>query len=221
MNFLAHFELTIGDESPEFQLGGLLPDMAKRAGFQLTSHKITTEHENRFPDLVRGIRLHWLADKHFHQSILFETGNLLWKNALAEVGFPETQRKFFFYHLLFEMWLDRILIKQDVESPAFMYAQLGRVDLSRIEGFSNQVFGENQSQLLSVFRNFTERKFIAAYADASSFANMASGIFGHITHQQDTKKLINPILSALKVLDGNEDKIYRMWMEFRAGLLKI
>lgn len=219
MNFLAHFELTSDVDSPAFQLGGLLPDFAKRAGFQLTHHKISPDHEFRFPELVRGIRLHWLADKQFHRSELFEAGNLVWRNALNLVEFPWTERKFFLYHLLFEMWLDRLLILQNPQRPERMYQGLELAGKDSFSEFSKQVFDDQNSRLNSVYQDFMERKFISAYEDSTRFAQIASAFFGYITSQKETKLLIEPIQNALIILEPEEAGILAKWTEFKGTLL--
>ena len=69
---------------------------------QISSNRLKEVQGQLYSGLKSGIELHWMADKKFHQSNLFNLGVALWKVHL-EKRFPGVERKFFLFHLLFEM----------------------------------------------------------------------------------------------------------------------
>ena len=221
MNFLAHFDLSHAAASSAFQLGALLPDMLGRAGLKLNQSQVDPEKLSRYPDLWAGMQLHWRADRHFHPSSFFVLGNELWKNALHQNGVLAVHKKFFLYHLIFEMWLDHIILKKNPGLADRMYAGLDVLDLSEINHFAEHVLQDRQSKLLAVVQDFRSRKFILDYADVYQFSGIASGVFGYVTGQKVGKSLMDPILQALESLSSSEDQIYLHWLEFKDQILEM
>ena len=218
MNFLAHFLLCPTGKSADYQLGSLLPDIAKRAGLLLVPQRIGDWHTSEFGEFISGVRLHWTADKAFHNSVLFETGNQLWKKALPDAAMKGVNRKFFLNHLLFEMWLDRLLIQEGPQRPGVMYSRLSEVHVGRLEQFSGKVLNDREGRLVSVFRDFMRRRFIEDYANSQKFAQTAAGIFGHVTRQGGTMALVPAIIEAMKQLGPTEAGVLEMWYQFMSDV---
>ena len=219
MNFLAHYILASDRDSAAFHLGALLPDMARRAGVSLDPSRLFHKDASDFEEMRAGIHLHWHADRHFHNSAFFHEGYLLWKNEL-EPGIGHMNRKFFLYHLLFEMWLDRLLMRSnEVHAPA-MYNSLLRLDERDIAGFSGRFLSDSPGRLQETVSDFKERKFILQYAENERFAAIASGVFAHATGQQPDQELKSLLMEVLPGFDQEHAlPVEAEWQKFQKELL--
>ncbi len=217
MNFLAHFLLAKSSREDDFLIGSLLPDIARRAGFQLTASKLKDVDGRIYSELISGMELHWMADKKFHQSDLFNLGVALWKVHL-EKRFPGVERKFFLFHLLFEMWLDRLLLSRTPSHGLEMYDALSIADTETLALFSRQVLEDRSQSLVKTYQGFVRRKFILDYQDEILFARTATEVFSYVTQQPWREDWINPVVDSLSDLGKFESDVLYIWDLFEAGL---
>lgn len=214
MNFLAHFLLAAHQPSSEFHLGSILPDIARRAGLKI--HPQVFQADDSEPaghhELKTGIFLHWKADARFHNHALFRTGCQAWKEVLDPL-IPEVHRRFFLYHLLAEMWLDRLLLMQNGDSAAQLYASVRRVEPGLLHAFSRRL-GDHQLKLLHTLDDFHRRRFLLDYADPDHFAAIASGVFSHGSRQLPDPVLRKKIGEVLPELNRFEEDLLLRWVQF-------
>jgi hypothetical protein len=213
LNFLAHFLAAqpIGEE--DFLIGSLLPDITRRAGVTLSSLKIRNEKGQLFAPLLHGIEFHWFADKKFHQSNLFQLGVALWKVHL-EKRFPGVERKFFLFHLLFEMWLDRLLLSQDPGRGTDMYDSLALTDTEVLGLFSRNTLGDRNGVILKTYQSFLTRKFVLDYASEQQFARLATEVFSYVTQQPWKESWMEPVLAGMDDLKKFESDVLYIWELF-------
>lgn len=213
LNFLAHFLAAqpIGEE--DFLIGSLLPDITRRAGVTLSSLKIRNEKGQLFAPLLHGIEFHWFADKKFHQSNLFQLGVALWKVHL-EKRFPGVERKFFLFHLLFEMWLDRLLLSEDPGRGTDMYDSLALTDTEVLALFSKNTLGDRNGVILKTYQSFLTRKFVLDYASEQQFARLATEVFSYVTQQPWKESWMEPVLAGMDDLKKFESDVLYIWELF-------
>lgn len=213
MNFLAHYLLAESGPTAQYRLGGLFPDLAKRAGFRLLpQHLIPVD--DRFHHLVSGIQLHWKADQVFHNSDLFEFAEGVWKQVLSTKTVL-VEKQFFLRHLLAEMWLDRVLLQINPEKGHNMYYHLDQISRQEILEFSHKTLLDKNGMVLHTFEQFMHRKFILAYTDKNRFSEIGSGVFFHITQQLPNEDLANIIAQGLSELENREQELLDHWTSFR------
>lgn len=217
MNFLAHFLLARPNDDDDFLIGSLLPDLARRAGIQMAGNKLKLVEGQLFSGLKTGIEFHWFADKKFHNSNLFNLGVALWKVHL-EKKFPGVERKFFLFHLLFEMWLDRLLLSRTPHSGHDMYDVLSLADVDTLELFAVQHLGDRNKQILKTFQGFVGRKFILDYQDEDQFAGIATEVFSHVTQQPWSERWRKPVVESLVELQKYESDVLYIWDLFSGEL---
>lgn len=213
MNFFAHYLLAKHKNSPSYHCGALLPDIAKRAGFLLLEKQVQPFYANH-RDLIDGIRLHWLSDRLFHQSELFQFASSMWKNQLEFADLKGITKTFFLTHLLAEMWLDRVLLSQFPFGGKEMYESLDKVSGHDIKEFSKLILGDQEGKLASTVIQFSKRKFILAYPNPLEFSEIASGVFGHVTKQTDTQFLVPIVQNTLEILSKKEAALFSNWKSF-------
>ena len=219
MNFLAHFILASQIENPEFHTGSILPDIGRRAGFQLSKSVLPDAFPVQLGLLMAGMDLHWFADKHFHDSAFFWNGYNLWKD---EIGFQISgvNRKFFLYHLLFEMWLDRILMSSNPAIGDLMYASLQQTDPELIRLFSFEMAGDHKQKIQDTLTDFNQRKFVLDYANDLKFSGIASGVFAHVTKQNQDADLRELLPKSLSKMDRYSELILKDWELFSDKLMQ-
>jgi hypothetical protein len=217
LNFLAHFLTAYPHPEDDVLIGALLPDIAKRAGVGLNAGKIKEEKGLIFHPLLSGIRLHWFADKKFHQSNLFQLGVALWK-AHLEKRFPGAERKFFLFHLLFEMWLDRLLLQQQPHVGLEMYDSLKIADTENLNLFSSRSLGDRKGSLVKTYQGFVEKRFVLDYADPERFARIGTEVFGYVTQQPFQEQWVSPVLDSLLELQRFEADVLYIWELFLSDL---
>jgi hypothetical protein len=218
LNYLAHFLLAAPSNDDDFLIGSLLPDIARRANVQISSNRLKEVQGQLYSGLKSGIELHWMADKKFHQSNLFNLGVALWKVHL-EKRFPGVERKFFLFHLLFEMWLDRLLLARKPESGTDMYDTLALADPETLGLFSSHHLGDRSQQLVQTFQGFVKRKFILEYEHEASFSRISTEVFAYVTQQPWQEKWQQPVIDTLEELQKFETDVLYIWDVFEADLM--
>lgn len=219
MNFLAHYILASQIENPDFHTGAILPDIGRRAGFQLSKSVLPVEFPAQLELLMAGMDLHWFSDKHFHDSSFFWNGYNLWKD---EIGFQISgvNRKFFLYHLLFEMWLDRILQEANPDAGNAMYASLQEADQDLIRLFSFEILGDPTHKIQATLTDFNQRKFVLDYAHDLKFSGIASGVFAHVTKQSQDPELRDLLSKSVIKMDRYSERILKDWEFFSEKLIQ-
>ena len=219
MNFLAHYLLaTEIESSPLFLVGALLPDIAKRAGFSTPKSLFTNTLELE-TKLTSGVQFHLKTDKYFHSNHLFQQGMAHWKHNFDE-QYLGVSKSFFLHHLLFEMWLDRILLGRELFSGIEMYKTLESIDSKILMEFFSVFYKDDSGKIMKVFEDFISRKFILKYAETSNFSKIASGVFGIITNQLLPLQLDKMILEKLHSMELYETYFLEVWEKFKIDFLK-
>jgi hypothetical protein len=217
LNYLAHFLLAYPSKDDDFLIGALLPDIARRANVQISSNRLKEVKGQLYSGLKSGIELHWLADKKFHQSHLFNLGVALWKVHL-EKRFPGVERKFFLFHLLFEMWLDRLLLARKPGAGTDMYDTLTLAEQETLVLFSTHHLADRSQQLVKTFQGFIKRKFLLDYQYEDSFARISTEVFAYVTQQPWQENWQQPVMETLVDLQKFEADVLYIWDVFEADL---
>lgn len=216
MNFLAHFLLSVHENSSEFHLGSILPDIARRAGIRIDSKAFDSADFPRHSPLEKGVLHHWKSDAIFHNHPLFHRACSIWKEELGPL-IPAVSRRFFLFHLLAEIWLDRILMIQNKGAAEWLYASTSQVDHSLLNEFAKRM-GDHQEKMLTTFEEFQTRRFIIDYINPQYFASIASGVFAHGSRQANNPLLRQKIAGILPELDLYQAEMLKAWEQFSSEL---
>jgi len=219
MNFLAHYLLALeSSKSSGFVVGSILPDIAKRAGFATSKSLLTNENEFH-PEILAGLKLHLEADRHFHNSTLFTAGMAIWKQGLEpeKVGYSKT---FFLHHLLFEMWLDRLLLIENPDAGKNMYLHLNQVQFADLENFTSLFYQDLSGKVYRTFLGFLKRKFILSYTSNVDFVEIAAQVFSQVTQQKVSSELDTLIANKLNELEGDASNFLSLWEDFKTNFPK-
>lgn len=137
MNFLSHFRLCGHYQDPERTVGKILPDLVRMVDRNWRLHK------QRLPDLpgklhplAEGINWHIGTDAYFHSSLYFKEKEAVVKAAIERIDLPGNHHYTYFYsHVLLEMVLDRVVMRENPSLLPQFYESLSQVSKATIFAF--------------------------------------------------------------------------------------
>jgi hypothetical protein len=168
LNFLSHYFIHHKIDNHYFNLGLILPDLARGSikKFKELNGDFSINHEQ----MLNGCFAHLEDDKKFHSSNFFETGTSICIDAIkSNADLKNIERKWFLGHILFEMMMDRLLIRHYHGIGKQFYADLNLIDISELDSFfKNQGLLETE-RLCRMFNHFREAGYILNYTDNNLF----------------------------------------------------
>jgi hypothetical protein len=171
MNFVAHY-IQVLEKSPYEKLGVIFPDLYPNFSktfnihFRQIDHMIETEIDLNNKEILLGIRKHYRDDGIFHNLYDF-------KRFIHEVSIQMNEiealkpfkRKNFFTHILFEVVLDHLIIKQSTKILDKLYEDMEQIDYSKIQLFCQKYIPNINfnSLFLKNFTSFKQARFLELY----------------------------------------------------------
>lgn len=176
MNYLSHYFIYQEAESnPLYTLGLVFPDLSR--GFVSAPGKKELNQHPHLQDLVRGCRKHYEADKIFHGSHFFEEGAAVCVDVLKKARFDtDVQRRWFIGHILFELLIDRILVRHIPKVSDEFYADLNALNRADLKEFIQLHPHKDLERFLKFFEHFCKAAYIRNYPDNNLFAFSLSRI---------------------------------------------
>jgi hypothetical protein len=175
LNFLSHYFIHHKIDNPYFNLGLILPDLARGSikKFKTLNGEFSINHEQ----LLNGSNSHLADDKKFHASHFFETGTSKCLDAIkSNTDLKNIERKWFLGHILFEMMMDRLLVRHYNGLGKQFYSDLNSIDIPELEGFlKNQGLIETE-KLCRMFHYFRQAAYILNYTDNNLFGYSLSRV---------------------------------------------
>lgn len=180
MNYFAHYYFDYLPGAVHHNLGLLTPDFVRNflPGNRLQPDKFTPSLHPETEALHQGALKHLQRDKRFHQSAFFKevtpqiTG--LIKPVFQEYRIPRT---WFAAHLIAELMIDRVLIKQDPDLMSRFYSELQQTRADVLDAY----FGALGLHGADVFRQrlhrFCELRYLMQYVHNPAFAFSLSRIY--------------------------------------------
>lgn len=167
MNYFSHYYFDHKEGNHYYNAGLVLPDFARSAAGEknINTRLIFDEHtQPDFYHLNQGCEAHYATDGFFHNCDFFHHNNKLFDGLFAEHQLPrQGQRLWFLSHILFEMVLDRVLIRLHLPKLNDFYTSLRTVELSKIIEFL-ALSGKDGSDRFSKFWNgFLEAQYLQYY----------------------------------------------------------
>ncbi len=162
MNFVSHYFLDGIENRPYYNLGLLLPDMFSICQIPWRYSQMIDENTPQVSDLLRGIEMHQLLDSDFHHSQFFKDYTKYANEHLTLEPLHLRRRKFFIAHVLVELVIDQVIIKNNEEILHELYDELDQIDVS----FLPYLFPSRPGwamQLITFFENFRTKRYLFNY----------------------------------------------------------
>lgn len=186
MNFLAHYIIATRFLTPQepisaYVLGTALPDLLPLAAqrvrlrpAQLQQMTARTEFEAA---LSAGVSVHLATDAAFHKSAAFAGAQQEVSALLAEAGFEGIRvRRFFAAHVLTEMVLDAVLLRQEPALADEFYEAFADADRVAVTQWAETITGKPLPNLLDVLTRFARSRYLRGYAEDGSVATGFSNL---------------------------------------------
>lgn len=209
MNYFAHYFFDHQPGEVHYNLGLLTPDFVRNflTGRRLKPERFTGHPHPETQALHRGAMKHVERDKRFHQSAFFkgitpEIGTLI-KPFFQEHGIP---RAWFAAHLIAELMIDRILIKQQPEMIARFYAELEQTQPEIIDAYLLSLDINTTEEFKKRLQRFCELRYLMQYVHNPAFAFSLSRIYMYAGVSAEWSE--QQALGVQSVLDEAENLIF-------------
>jgi len=168
MNFLSHYYLDAEDDRPYYVFGIIIPDLLKNFNRRWKVKKNPQEYEQiELQQIEEGIARHIDVDAHFHNSDFFKENTLFISDTLKKNEIDSmAKHTYFLAHVILELMIDRLLVKNYPNICEQFYAILNRVEKSNIDLYLNYSnFVQEMNDFSSFFEKFKTSKYIFHYAN--------------------------------------------------------
>ncbi|MEN9510499.1 MAG: hypothetical protein RLZZ370_318 [Bacteroidota bacterium] len=216
MNFFAHFLSDQQADRHHYNAGLILPDLIRnflpRQRFK--AENVNLEHlDEHALELFHGSCRHLERDRAFHQSPFFTQGNQALNHLFHthQLG-KHVPRVWLAAHLVLELMLDRVLMKQHPEQLDRFYESLSQTREQALDGFLLAGKHEHSTRFMEHWSRFVAVKYLYHYTDDDAFTYsmmqiyMRAGVSGEWnTSAQNAFKAVLPeaeacIFENLKIL---------------------
>lgn len=170
MNFLSHYFINDERDEADYSLGKVLPDLSRNfhPEFRVLQPGKTGLANDLEPleNFIEGIRMHFITDKLFHASGYFKKKTGLLTEILKSLHLETIRRFYFFYsHILLEIMLDRMLVKQFPEKVMQFYSLISKVQNETIREYMEYNGSSKFYQgFIEFLQHFIDVKYIYQYA---------------------------------------------------------
>lgn len=183
MNFLTHYYCDRKKEDPFYNLGLAIPDLMSmyKRGWKINSkfNKQTLSGDSL--SIADGISQHLLADQYFHQSEFF-LRNTNWIKQLMldnNVNYRGTHY-LFLSHLLLEICIDRVIVKNLPQVVADFYADMTSIPQHLVNDFFKEIEVGIPEGFFIFYERFIRDKFLYAYDDIEKIIFMYNRILTRV-----------------------------------------
>lgn len=173
MNFFAHFLIDQQVDRHHYNAGLVLPDLIRnffpRQRFK--AENVNQEYLDAHAlELFHGSCRHLERDKAFHQSLFFTVGN----QALNQIFKAHhlgnhVPRVWLAAHLVLELMLDRVLMKQHPEQLDRFYESLSQTQVQALDGLLSAGKHEHNTRFIEHWNRFLSVKYLYHYTDDEAF----------------------------------------------------
>jgi len=189
LNYLSHYYVSHIPGNVYYNLGLILPDLTR--GFVKNfKQKDFFPSSAVFKNIYNGCMKHYEDDKKFHQLHFFENGSKECTKLINEtfINHP-LNRKWFLGHIIFELFIDRILVYHAPGIANKFYSDLEKINYKEVEQFLNLFNCSDTSRMLTIIHNFYRAAYIKNYIDNNLFVFSLNKIMikakaGELTQQQ-------------------------------------
>lgn len=172
MNFVAHYYLDRHRPESEFAVGVATPDLMSiyNAALRVKYNQITSLKDEVFEGehgtFVSGVVRHFDADRIFHTSDFFYEETKWLSNKFTTEGRGiEVPRKFFVAHVLLELIMDKVLIREHPGILDEYYAHFDNADPLEIKASTEFLVGHELPNYESFLRKFRENEYLFNYTE--------------------------------------------------------
>ncbi|MBC8343875.1 MAG: hypothetical protein ISR55_11320 [Bacteroidetes bacterium] len=218
MNFISHYYLDGEDGNPYYNFGLILPDLMsiQKRGWKVTDSDHLSSISEYDIQILKGVLQHYELDALFHQSNFF-TKHTKYIKSLFKVTQIETERnrKHFLSHILLELVIDRVIIKNEEHILDLFYKDLDQVDIIKI----GELFHREDPELIKSFCNFFDKfrskRYLYKYTSNEAIIFVLNKVLERVglpifNEVQILEKLDESITITEQYIDNHYDSIWAL-----------
>ena len=171
MNFIAHYFLDHKNPESYFAIGAATPDLLSIYNPALRVKKHHLKNQTLFfkPEhhlFNAGLKRHFQADAIFHSSEFFlqETAEIS-REIKKNLSGAEVPRKFFLAHILVELILDRVIMRDHPNIVVDYYHHFDTTPMSAVKETTEFVVGHDLPNYAHFLNKFKENRYLLHYLE--------------------------------------------------------
>ncbi len=174
MNYLSHFYFDRVEDNKYFNIGLILPDLARNHISKLRINpyrniEFTTEE---IGSINQGCNKHFASDRKFHNWNVFVTLSQEATDTMRESGDKDLDRDYFLSHILIEMMLDKVLLDQNPTLADDFYAMIKSVEMDWILKYLRYSGLQDDELFKGNHRRFMKAAFLKEYTSIENVVNI-------------------------------------------------
>lgn len=187
MNYLSHFYFDRVDENKYYNIGLILPDLARShipklrinpyRNIEFTTHEIAS--------INKGCNKHFESDRKFHNWIVFVELTNRATEIIRENGDKEINRDYFITHILVELLLDKLLLDKEPDLAEQFYEMIKSVEMDWILKYMRYSGLQDDELWKGQHRRFMKAGFLRNY---TSIENVIESV-GQVAVKTGLKEL--------------------------------
>jgi len=180
LNYLSHYYIDSKPGNHYYNSALFIPDFARNYA-RCFQQNLSDLKPNEL-QLQLGCIAHLNADKLFHQSLFFKKYSEILNFELNNFDpLAHLNRKWFLSHIMFEMLIDRLLVKHFPSACHSFYSDLEAIDTKTLKEFVLRYSHKNIDQFMRNFKHFCEVKYLFAYTFNNSFVFSIARVYKQAT----------------------------------------
>lgn len=226
MNYFSHYYFDHIKGNHYYNAGLVLPDFARSAAgakninIQLKFDKL---NQPDFYNLNKGSKTHYSSDGFFHNCSFFKDSNQLFEDLFIEHEFPrQGQRLWFISHILFELVLDRVLIRNNRDILDDFYTSLKRVDLQIVIDFLAESGKDGTDKFTKFWEGFLKAQYLQYYLVDDKLVYSLNRVLQKVRQPELTTEqatiLINIVHIAEKEIETQIPEFHEEFLAFKGSV---
>ena len=203
MNYLSHYYFDRDEDKKYFNLGLILPDLARAhiAKLRINPYKNITFTTKEIASMNDGCNKHFASDRKFHNWMTFVELTNKATDMIRESGDKDINRDYFITHIMVEILLDKILLDKNPSLADDFYAMIDSVEMDWILKFMRYAGLQDDELWKGQHRRFMKAAFLKSYTSVENVIAAVEGVcanLGMIELNDDQRNLLIEICEAIE-----------------------
>ena len=203
MNYLSHYYFDRDEDNKYFNLGLILPDLARAhiAKLRINPYKNITFTTKEIASMNDGCNKHFASDRKFHNWMTFVELTNKSTDMIRESGDKDINRDYFITHIMVEILLDKILLDKNPSLADDFYAMIDSVEMDWILKFMRYAGLQDDELWKGQHRRFMKAAFLKSYTSVENVIAAVEGVcanLGMIELNDDQRNLLIEICEAIE-----------------------
>lgn len=203
VNYLSHYYFDREEDSKYFNIGLILPDLARHhiPKLRINPYKNIEFTTDEIGSINKGCNRHFASDRKFHNWNVFVTLSQESTDTMRESGDKDLDRDFFLSHILIEMMLDKILLDQNPTLADDFYNMIDSVEMDWILKYLRYSGLQDDELFKGNHRRFMKAAFLKHYTSIENVVDFLEKVAirtGLKEFTDDQKELLADISRTLE-----------------------